>query len=51
MKHNEYFTFQMIIDKAGAHSAILDAVCVGSPVIIIIYKKVNKPVHKKFQLE
>ena len=30
MKHNGYFTFQMII---GAHGAILDAVCMGSPVI------------------
>ena len=45
----------MIIDIAGACSAISDAVCVGSPVIIIIYsKKVNKQVHRKiwnFQLE
>ena len=38
MKHNGYFTFQTII---GAHGAFSDAVCVGSPVIIIcdsIYK-------------
>ena len=35
-KHNGYFTFQTIY---GAHGAISDAVCVGSPVIIIIYKK------------
>ena len=33
---------------AGARGAIADAVCVGSPVIIIIYKKTNKQVHKKF---
>ena len=47
--------FHMIIDIAGACSTISDAVCgMGSPVIIIIYKKVNKQVHKKirsFQLE
>ena len=36
MKRNGYFTFQTII---GAHGAFSDAVCVGSPVIIIIYKK------------
>ena len=36
MKSNEYFTFQTII---GARGIISDAVCVGSPVIIIIYKK------------
>ena len=35
-KCNGYFTFQTII---GVHGAILDAVYVGSPVIIIIYKK------------
>ena len=54
MKRNGYFTFQTIIDIAGAHSAILDVVCVGSPVIIMILKKVNKQVQKKiwnFQLE
>ena len=44
MKRNGYFTFQRII---GVHGAISDAVCVGSPVLIIIYKKVNKQVHKK----
>ena len=53
--YNRYFTFQTIIDIAGAHSTISDAVCVGSPVIIIIFtKKVNKQVHRKirnFQLE
>ena len=48
MKHNGYFTFQTIIDIAGARGAISDAVCVGSPVIIIIYKKVNKQVHRIF---
>ena len=31
-----YLTFQMIIGGCGTVS---DAVCVGSPVIIIIYKK------------
>ena len=36
MKRNGYFTFQTII---GARGAISDAVYVGSPVIIIIYKK------------
>ena len=55
MKRNEYFTFQTIIDIAGACSAISDVVCVGSPVIIKLFtKKVNKQVHKKiwnFQLE
>ena len=29
----------------GVHDAISDEVCMGSPVIIIIYKKVNKQVH------
>ena len=54
MKRNGYFTFQMITDIAGVRDAISDVVCMGSPVIIIIYKKVNKQVHKKiwnFQLE
>ena len=36
---NRYFTFQTLINVAGACSAISDALCVGSPVIIIIYKK------------
>ena len=36
---NGYFTFQTIIDIAGARGAISDVVCMGSPVIIIIYKK------------
>ena len=50
MKCNGYFTFQMIIDIAGACGAISDAVCVGSPVIIIIYKKkVYKQVHKNIE--
>ena len=35
---NRYFTFQMIIDIAGTHSTISDAIRVGSPVIITIYK-------------
>ena len=39
MKNNGYFTFQTIIDIAGGRGTISDAVCVGSPVIIIIYKK------------
>ena len=46
--------FQTIIDIAGACSTISDVLCVGSPVIIIIYKNVNKQVHRKiwnFQLE
>ena len=49
MKHNGYFTFQTIIDIAGAHSAISDAVCMGSSVIIKLFpkKKVNKQVHEK----
>ena len=48
MKRNGYFTFQTIIDIAGAHGTILDAVCVGSPVIIKLFtKKVNKQVHEK----
>ena len=54
MKHNEYLTFQTIIDIAGACGTISDAVRMGSPVKIIIYKKVNKQVYKKkcnFQLE
>ena len=42
MKHNGYFTFQTTIDIAVACGAISDAVCVGSPVIITIYEKVNK---------
>ena len=46
---NGYSTFQMIIDIAGAHGTISDVVCVGSPVIIIIYKKVSKQVHKKME--
>ena len=44
----------MIIDIAGVHGAISDAVCVGSPVIVKFTKKVNKQVHEKiwnFQLE
>ena len=45
---NGYFTFQMIIDIARAGGAISDAVCVGSPVIIIIYRKVNKQAYKNF---
>ena len=39
MKHNGYFTSQTIINIAGVHGAISDVVCVGSPVIIIIYKR------------
>ena len=38
MKRNGYFTFHRIIDIAGVRGAIPDAVCVGSPVIIIIEK-------------
>ena len=38
---NRYSTFQTIIDIAGAHGAISDAICVGSPVIIILYKKLT----------
>ena len=55
MKGNGYFTFQTIIDIAGACGAISDVVCVGSLVIIKLFtKKVNKQVHEKiwnFQLE
>ena len=49
MKHNGYFTFQMIIDIAGACGAISDAVCVGLPVIIIIYKKLTNKYTKKLK--
>ena len=34
---NGYFTVQTMIDIAGAHGAISDAVCVGSPVIIKLF--------------
>ena len=34
----------MIIDIAWGRGAISDVVCMGSPVIIFIYKKVNKQV-------
>ena len=44
MKHNGYFTFQTIIDIAGACSAIFFVVCMGSLVIIIICK--NKLTNK-----
>ena len=50
MKRNGYFTFQMIIYIAGEHGVISDVVCVGSPVIIIIYKQVHRKVWN-FQLE
>ena len=43
---NRYFTFQAIIDIAGACGAISDAVCVDSPVIIIIYKKLTNKYKK-----
>ena len=36
---NRHLTFQTIIDIAGARSVFSDAVCMGSPVKIIIYKK------------
>ena len=36
MKRNGYFTFETIIDIAGVCSAISDAVCVCSLVVIII---------------
>ena len=36
---NGYFTFWTITDIAGALGTISGTVCVGSPVIIIIYKK------------
>ena len=43
------FTYQTIIDIAGVHGTISFAVCIGSPVIIILFaKKVNKQVHKNF---
>ena len=51
---NEDFTFQTIIDIAGECSAISDVVCMGSSVIIVYNKNVNKQVHRKiwnFQLE
>ena len=48
MKQNGYFTFQMIFDIARTRGAISDAVCMGSPVIIIVYKKnVNNEIQKK----
>ena len=37
----------MIIDITGAHGAISDVVCMCPPVIIIIFKKINKQVHTK----
>ena len=41
-----YFTFQMIIE---AHGKISDAVCVGSPVIIIIFTiKIQKSFINKY---
>ena len=43
-KRNGYFAFRMII---GVRGIISDVLCVGSPVMIIIYKKVNKQVHRK----
>ena len=46
MKRNGYFTFQTIIDIAGVRGAILDAVCMGS-LVMVIYKKVSKQVHTK----
>ena len=36
--YNGYFTFQMIIDIAGACDAISFVICVGSPVIIMLFK-------------
>ena len=54
MKCNGYFTFQMIIDTCSRGSQFLsfDAVCVGSPVIIIfILQKVNKQVHKNWNFQ
>ena len=48
MKCNGYFTFQMIIDIAGAHGAISDVVCVGSPVLIIFTKKFTNKNTEKF---
>ena len=46
---NGYFTFQTIINIAGARGAISDVVCMGSPIIIIIYKTINKQVHKNLE--
>ena len=46
MKRNRFFTFQTII---GARGAISDAVCVGSPVIIIyLQKKLTNKYTEKF---
>ena len=46
MKRNGYLTFQTII---GVHGAISDAVCVGSPVIIIyLQKKLTNKYTEKF---
>jgi len=43
--YNSYFAFQMIIGiHTGVHD-VLNAVCVGSPVIIIIYKKLTNYVY------
>ena len=56
MKRNVHCTFEAVLDCWGARSdeninsgAILsfDAVCVGSPVIIMLQKKVNKLVKMK----
>ena len=46
MKRNGCFILQTIINITEAHGAISDEVCVGSPVIIIIYKN-SQQVHKK----
>ena len=50
MKRNGYFTFQTIIDIAGARGTISNAVRMGSPVIIIVYKK-SQQTSWDFQLE
>ena len=48
MKRNEHFTFQMIIDIAGARGAISFAVCVGSPVNNYLQKKLTNKYTEKF---
>ena len=52
MKHNGYFTFQTIIDIAGAHGTMsFDVVCMGLPVIIILfYKKLTNKYTNFFEI-
>ena len=47
--YDGYFTFQTVIYIAGVRNIILDAVRVGSPVIIILFtKKLTSKYTEKF---